>query len=301
MKNWYRILALSISTVAVTASGMSMLKDIPAYFRYHYLPASWNPATWFNNNFHTVIENEVYRSKTLYESALAKILDDKKINIKTILNLREGFGLWFQKEKELTARKGVELITITLDGNALPTKEQIRQIYEVLTQKAKPILIHCAAGADRTGLACAIAKMIYGDEPLNVLSQQTPRYCHWEWRYPLMRKCTGALLRAQVEHPEWTIEQIIENYDHNAELARIKETLPSMPMRMIYALGGTIKENKKVALAIGGLATLAAAALYAHKNGKLMPAVSAVKNKIFSNSKAPSSAPDEIDDPPSFA
>ncbi len=286
--------------VAATTSGMSTFKNIPSYIRHYCMPTALNPATWFHNNFATVQEGALYRSKTLSPKDLKKVIDEKQI--KTILNLREGYGIWFDAEKAVA---GDIITTVTLNGNKLPTKEQVKAIYNVLSDpKNEPILVHCVAGADRTGFACAFYKLIKGYSLEEALNQQTSKFCHFEWRYPLMRKCTQALhdikrkLDAQSTLYGWGVA--VNEYNDQEVLAEIKKNLPSMPMRMIYALGSTIKENKKVAIAIGGLATLAAAALYAHKNGKLMPAVSAVKNKIF-GPKAPSSAPDEIDDPPSFA
>jgi len=116
--------------------------------------------TIFRPNFHKVDEN-LYRSSQLNPWQLKKVI--KKYNIKSVLNLRgenNNNDIILQKEKKICDELNVDFISYRVYSRAIPTYETIKKLYEILTTSNYPMLIHCKAGADRTGLVATL-------------------YCHW--------------------------------------------------------------------------------------------------------------------------
>jgi protein tyrosine phosphatase (PTP) superfamily phosphohydrolase (DUF442 family) len=287
MKSTFGHIVIAVSLILLTSPIHSM-ETAKRWFNqasYHLMPASGNPITWFNNNFYTVQEGACYRSKTLAPAVLEKVINEK--HIKTILNLREDHGYWFELEKAVAQKLGVALKTVTLDGKQLPTQKQLQEIFELFNKSAQPILIHCQAGADRTGLAAAFWKLTQENASLaDALAQQVPSKGHFEWRYPFMRKCTQILKGIKEDREKnkllnaWS-DVLIEYAQKETEL---KKTLPSMPVRAVTSLYQTtvnaVKEHPKIAFATAAISAAAAGLIYAHKKGKLKPALKALKEKL---------------------
>ena len=105
-------------------------------------------------NFHKVDEN-LYRSAQPLPKQLEKLI--QKHNLKSVINLRgdENSNI-NKKEKNICDKYGVEFITLNLKSRAVPSKEQINQIYNTLKNIKYPALIHCKSGSDRTGLVATL-------------------------------------------------------------------------------------------------------------------------------------------------
>lgn len=107
-------------------------------------------------NFHTVIAGELYRSGQPSATQLETWV--RTHGIRTVINLRganPGKG-WYDREVATAAALGVEHIDIKVKSSILVTPEQTERIVQALRTAPKPILVHCEAGADRTGLAAAL-------------------------------------------------------------------------------------------------------------------------------------------------
>jgi len=130
-------------------------------------------------NQHTVIRNKIYRSAQPSEGDVRDLVADN--GIKTILNLR---GLcpdagWYQDETRAAADLGLSQEDVTLSANSLPPPNELRRVVEVLDRSEYPILIHCKAGADRTGLVSTMALLLFTDATLvEARRQLLPRYGH---------------------------------------------------------------------------------------------------------------------------
>ena len=244
------MIILCMLAMPLQSLGMQQLKNYLNNIVYHVKPASGNPLTWLGNNFHAVQENFCYRSKTMSPSALEYYI--KKHGIKTILNLREAQGVWFAKEKEVADRMGVQLHTITLDSEQLPTQQQLKDILTLFHTAPKPILFHCQAGVDRTSLAAAFWKlMIECTSVEQALDQMTPSYGHFEWSRPFMRKCIQIL---DTLRDDGII--LLDNYDPAEELRNIK--ISPLPVRALKSLATTMKQHP---IATFGCTTLLAASI----------------------------------------
>ena len=113
---------------------------------------------WFllHNNIHTVIPGQIYRSAELSPPTLSRLVKEK--GIKTIINLEGSRDeSWYYGEIAISRRDHIKYYNMDLGAHQLPRIEQLRRLVNLLETLPRPILIHCHRGADRTGLASAIA------------------------------------------------------------------------------------------------------------------------------------------------
>lgn len=108
------------------------------------------------DNFHTVEKGALYRSGQLKPNRLKKYI--KKNGIKTIINLRgvNSTMQWWQQEKELANKLGVNFYNIPFNAGSFSSKKNLYKLLYLYEHAPKPILIHCRDGADRSGEAAAI-------------------------------------------------------------------------------------------------------------------------------------------------
>ncbi|SMF39165.1 Protein tyrosine/serine phosphatase [Xaviernesmea oryzae] len=106
-------------------------------------------------NFHEVLPGQLYRSAQPSPGALADYLT--RYGIKTVINLRgESQRTWYKDEVAVTRRLDVQHIDFRMSAGRELTNEESERLIAILRDAPKPILIHCLAGADRTGLASVI-------------------------------------------------------------------------------------------------------------------------------------------------
>ena len=248
---------------------------------YYVTPASWNPHDFFYDNYHKVVDG-VYRSKTMSPSSLEKYITQDNIN--TILILRED-GLnnyWRTAEKTVADAHNIEMITEILNARVLPAKDKLQRIYAVLKQckdEGKNLLIHCVAGVDRTGQISALRLLMEENTTIDqALNQLTTSYGHHKWRFPHCSETVKQLAEI-MKARSCTLEEAIEHFP-------LREfNPPSLPVRAFTALKDTavdaVKNNPKTAVALAFATAAGIGAAYAHRKGKLVPALKSVKEKIF--------------------
>ena len=75
------------------------------------------------------------------------------------------------------------VVDLEFSAKALPPPESMEALIEEFDTLPRPLLIHCAAGSDRTGLACALYTHLYEGVPLDRAQARhlTWRYGHWPW------------------------------------------------------------------------------------------------------------------------
>lgn len=107
-------------------------------------------------NFNTVVAGEFYRSGQL--SAAQIVNYTKQYGIKTIINLRgnNAGSAWYDREVSEAKRDNIAHIDFGISARRELTAEEAAHLIAIMTDAAKPILIHCQAGADRSGLASAL-------------------------------------------------------------------------------------------------------------------------------------------------
>jgi hypothetical protein len=132
------------------------------------------------SNEHTVIPGRVYRSAQMSRQKLERTIAEKKI--RTVINLRGCCPNmpWYLNEARATHATSISQEDITLSAKRYPHPGEIARLIEVFDHTDYPVILHCAAGADRTGLAAAIALLLLTDRGLAAARRQLwPRYGHF--------------------------------------------------------------------------------------------------------------------------
>lgn len=124
------------------------------------------------NNFHLVTTESAYRSAQLDRGELQYYVS--KYDIKSIINLRgECTGeQWYGEEKDVSRMLGVKHYDIDLSAYIKPTPDQMDRLIAIFREAKPPVLIHCRGGADRSGFASAVWKVIIDKETKSTAQKQ---------------------------------------------------------------------------------------------------------------------------------
>lgn len=107
-------------------------------------------------NFHEVEKGVLYRSSCLGEAGLEKAIAAH--GVRSVLNLcgAQPGTPWYEGETKVARRHSVVFRDLPISANQVPEAAQLQAILDFLRDAPKPLLIHCRAGSDRTGLVCAM-------------------------------------------------------------------------------------------------------------------------------------------------
>jgi hypothetical protein len=130
-----------------------------------------------NPRFFPVIETQVYRSAQLSAFRLDAVIQTH--GIRTIIALlgSEKGSIWYEHEKAVADRHQVQMLNIGFGSHELPQYNRLNQLVDSLLSAPRPILLHCFRGADRSGMASAIALILNDDLPLETIKKQ------FSWRF----------------------------------------------------------------------------------------------------------------------
>ena len=123
-------------------------------------------------NFHPITQGEAYRSAQLDRDEFQYYLS--KYKIKSIVNLRGEHPdePWYAEEIKVCVQSNVRHYDLALSSSREPAAEDVRKLIDIFENAPRPVLIHCKAGADRSGLAAAIWKVVVDKEPKAVAEKQ---------------------------------------------------------------------------------------------------------------------------------
>jgi protein tyrosine/serine phosphatase len=109
-----------------------------------------------DGNFHVVVPGELYRSAQPTPDEIADYAES--YGIKTIINLRgtDTNAVWYRAEIAESDKLGIAHIDFRMSPKRELTEPQAAALIALLKHAKKPILVHCANGADRTSLASAL-------------------------------------------------------------------------------------------------------------------------------------------------
>jgi protein tyrosine phosphatase (PTP) superfamily phosphohydrolase (DUF442 family) len=167
------------------------------------------------DNFDAVIPGEVYRSAQLSGERLRQVVRDN--DIRSVINLRpirEEGSDWYPEEMAAVRELGIDHQTLGM-SQTTPRVDNILALRELLDEAEQPILVHCASGVDRTGLASVMILLRQGEQS----PQEIQR--HVSWRYgAISPDSIGKLFLAQYRdwleqnqqsHSPGVFEQWLEN------------------------------------------------------------------------------------------
>ena len=175
---------------------------------------------FLQGNFHTVTPGTLYRSGLLSPFLLRSYL--RRYGIKSIVCLQgEHPGArWYQRELDIAETWGVKHYAVGLSARKYLSPADFDELVTLLALCPKPVLVHCKAGADRTGLLCAAWRLVFeGALPEEACRELAAQYGHLPklnktgamghsfWNYALWREVTGVQPHSQkplfAPHPDW--------------------------------------------------------------------------------------------------
>ena len=130
-------------------------------------------------NFHPITPGEAYRSAQLDQDELEYYI--RKFEIRSVINLRgKNDGESWYREETATCRKlDVRHYDLGLSADKAPSSRKIEKLLRIFRIAPRPVLVHCKAGADRSGLAAALWKVVIDGAPKSVAREHLSiRYGH---------------------------------------------------------------------------------------------------------------------------
>lgn len=108
-------------------------------------------------NFSEVTPGVLYRSGQLRKEHFERVLAENEIRTVVCLNPGEQ-----DFEASISQRMGVRFVAYGMPGSGVGESEYFHEILELLAEPAShPVLVHCNAGAYRTGASVALYRMVY--------------------------------------------------------------------------------------------------------------------------------------------
>lgn len=138
------------------------------------------------SNFHAIVAGRAYRSA----QPTPEILEFAARNrgVRTVINLRgeNAKEAWYRREREACQKLGLKLIDIRTSASSFPSREALLALFEAVSDPAnEPVLLHCKAGADRTGMAAAVWRMVNLKETAKeALGELSFKYGHLRSAHP---------------------------------------------------------------------------------------------------------------------
>lgn len=155
--------------VAVIGAGIWLWEDV---LEDHVIPKRWG----------VVEAGKIYRSGRLSVTFVKRTL--KKHNIAVIVTLTGNKpGHKDQEaERQAAAQLGIEILRFPLRGNGTGDINNYAQAIAAIVdakQKGKPVLVHCAAGTQRTGGVIACYRMLIEKKPA-LFAYAELLHCDWD-------------------------------------------------------------------------------------------------------------------------
>jgi protein tyrosine/serine phosphatase len=143
----------------------------------HYLFIDHGVLRVWWRNFHQIAPG-AFRSN---QPSPARLKQFKDQGIRTVLNLRGvGEHSHYLFEKEACAELGLTLIDHRLYAADLASRQELLDLIDVFRSIEKPFVMHCKSGADRTGIAAAIYRIvILGASVPEAMGELNWRYIHF--------------------------------------------------------------------------------------------------------------------------
>lgn len=146
----------------------------------------------FGGNVRVIQPGRAYRSAQLtgfnYTAVTARLVGNdlnsvlERDHIRTMFCLRGGSPAddWYREEIDDCLAHDVDHRDVPFSARSLPPPETLKTLLDLFDNVQYPVLFHCQAGADRTGLVSTLYANIYEHIPLDRAEQEelTWRFGH---------------------------------------------------------------------------------------------------------------------------
>ncbi|MBY0588393.1 tyrosine-protein phosphatase [bacterium] len=142
-----RVLRVCLIGLVFAALGFFVIDRVVNLIREKRLP----------KNIAIVREGALYRSGQMEPTHLEEVI--KKFHIRTVIQLNpEPKNQW---EEDVARQCGARVVKIPMPGTGRGETDDFARVLEIVRDASQqPVLVHCAAGANRTGMACALYRMM---------------------------------------------------------------------------------------------------------------------------------------------
>jgi len=162
-------LIIALVTIVIAGGAIFWRKVV----RDHVLP----------KNFGIVEEGEIYRSGQLTPRMLRKTVEEREIRTIIDLSHQEGSPI-SEREQDVADELGVRRFTFSLRGDGRGDPKDYAEVLRLMTaEENQPVLVHCAAGAQRTGVAVVLYRTLVQNEDIASVYPETFEFGHQddEW------------------------------------------------------------------------------------------------------------------------
>ena len=109
----------------------------------------------------------IWRSPFPREEQLIRRIEQQ--DIRTVLCLRGGRTA--RQTERATVNSGAEFVCVPFSAKRLPRPDVLLRLWQIAETAERPILVHCRAGVDRTGLTLALIALCDGQDITAARSQ----------------------------------------------------------------------------------------------------------------------------------
>lgn len=143
------LVVLALALLTGTCAAGSTSNNRPPDWAYS-IPMEGMP------NFYKVSDN-LYRSAQPVSAKAMQNLETSSLRIRTVVDL-----CWSQSSRDKIRGTGLVYEHIPMIGWPLfPKEEQVIKFLQIVADNQRgPILVHCQHGADRTGIMCAVYRIV---------------------------------------------------------------------------------------------------------------------------------------------
>ena len=160
-------------------------------FRGDLASARGRAAAWFDSlfvdhsvlrllwgNVAEVIPGKLYRSNHPTPQRLARLA--RRLHLRTLVNVRGKRDCGSDALSRASAfTLGLDHIDMAFESRGAPHRDRILRYAELYPTLKTPALLHCKSGADRAGLAAALAIIFEGGTTKQALAQLSWRFGHF--------------------------------------------------------------------------------------------------------------------------
>lgn len=145
-----------------------------------------------STNFREVEPQVLYRSGQLDGEELREVA--QRYGIRSVLSLRGGSpgDSWYDAEIQTSRELGLQRYQFKMSAHRDLPPERLDEVVRLIREAPKPLLVHCNAGADRTGLVVAAYALRKGRDVATAETQLSLRYGH----FPYLGSASSAMDRS---------------------------------------------------------------------------------------------------------